>query len=387
MSGYSRRAASSATFLLCYTFYMLDGLFVRKSNYDRVDSILKRENFAFTSDDVTSFLNGNQKGLRYGNKVLIVNEACIFQKRFLKIVIDGTYRTYNLFKRQVKITEALQEDKNFDSRTLAVVRSSVKPPVPYAIFETLDEGDGFGFMHDNLSFYEKFTEQEMEKLVETMYKFHEAGANVNQKTIKLARDIPPRLKTYVKEADKLLGTRVVHKKKDGSETKEQVGTLIAQYMGITDVKSRVSNAFQQNFVRIRAMESSNYFLVHADMQIDNVYRHNNGDFELIDFEWVGRTKNHAVAIMYDYGNLRARAWSSKRFQLMLDGTMINVGARYKYSPDLVKAGLTLGKLRSSLMMARFHLDFTNTVKEDKRTEGQYYDMYPRTIATLAEVLK
>ncbi|HEY4493726.1 MAG TPA: hypothetical protein VJB98_03850 [Candidatus Paceibacterota bacterium] len=366
---------------------MLDGLFVRKANYDRVDSILKRENFAFTSDDVTSFLKGNQKGLRYGNKVLLRNEAGIFQKRFLKIVIDGTYRTYNLFKRQVKITEALQEDKNFDSRTLAVVRSSVKPPVPYAIFETLDEGDGFGFMHDNLSFYEKFTEQEMEKLVETMYKFHEAGANVNQKTIKLARDIPPRLKTYVKEADKLLGTRVVHKKKDGSETKEQVGTLIAQYMGITDVKSRVSNAFQQNFVRIRAMESSNYFLVHADMQIDNVYRHNNGDFELIDFEWVGRTKNHAVAIMYDYGNLRARAWSSKRFQLMLDGTMINVGARYKYSPDLVKAGLTLGKLRSSLMMARFHLDFTNTVKEDKRTEGQYYDMYPRTIATLAEVLK
>ena len=131
-----------------------------------------------------------------------------------------------------------------------------------------------------------------------------------------------------------------------------------------------------------------FHFVHADMQIDNIYRHPNGDFELLDFEWVGRTKSPSIAIMFDYGNLRARAWSSPTFQKMLDSMMLEVGQKfYPHMEEMIKAGLTLGILRSSLLMSRYHLDYVNTVKKDKRTEGDYFSMFPKTIAALESMLE
>jgi hypothetical protein len=108
---------------------------------------------------------------------------------------------------------------------------------------------------------------------------------------------------------------------------------------------------------------------------------------LLDFEWVSRSDNPVIAIMYDYGNLRARAWSCPSFQAMLDKTMLEVGKKYYENIDIIKAGLNLGILRSSLLMCRYRLDFKNTTKNDKRTEEDYQNMYPITIASLASIIK
>ncbi len=103
------------------------------------------------------------------------------------------------------------------------------------------------------------------------------------------------------------------------------------------------------------------------------------------FRQVGKSHSPLIAIMYDYGNLRARAWSSSHFQELLDSAMIDIGKTY-YNQEWVVAGLKLGMVRSSLIMSRYHLDFENTVAKDKCTESEYNNMYPKTIASLIKGL-
>ncbi len=371
--------------MLCLQYMW--GLFIQKANQKRISVILKKEGFIYTDHTVANLLKGNEKGIRYGNVVLLRNENGTQTKRFIKIILDGKWKTYQLFKRQVKITAALHDGKNYKSPTLTVIRCSLTPPVPYVIFETLEDGNGFGFMHDTPAFYERFTESEMQKIVEVMYAFHRAGFNVERSTLKLTRPIPSKLGFYKKECNEWLDTRITHKTKEGQEMTKRVEELLAMYMGISDVRARIMQALEKNFVQVQASKTTEgSYLVHADMQIDNVYKHANGDFELLDFEWVGRSDNPIVPILFDYGNLRARAWSSLLFQEMLDKAMLEIGKMF-YPEEVVKAGIMLGTLRSSLLMSRYHMDFINTVKKDKRAEEDYFTMFPLTIDALAQTLR
>ena len=271
---------------------------------------------------------------------------------------------------------------------MAVLRSSLTPPVPYAIFETREDGDGFGFMHDTPAFYERFSTEDMVRLVKVLYGFHRSGFDIDPNILTLTRKMSAQLSHYQREFKKLLDTRILHRAADGTETTASVEQLLVRYTGLPDVRTRISLVLEKNFTFVGSSRASKgVYLVHADMQIDNVYRHRDGEFELLDFEWVGRSDNPVVAIMFDYGNLRARAWSSPSFQFTLDTVMVDVGKHiYSGAEDMLRAALILGTLRSSLLMSRFHLDFENTVKKDKRSEEEYFAMYPSTVAALARVL-
>lgn len=367
---------------------MFWGLFIRKANFKQIESVLKKEGFSYTNDDIENLLKGNQKGVRYGNAVLSRNEGGTNYFRFFKVILDGKWRTYQLFRRQVRITEALHKDKRFTSPTMSVLRFSFTPPLPYAIFETREDGPGYGFMHDRPESYDNFAEQDMRRLVEVLYTFHLSGLETELGTLKLTRHISSDLRTYMKEFNKLFDTKITHKTKEGREVTQKVEQLLITYTGKSDIRSKIMRIFENNFNNIEKSKIKNgLYLVHADMQIDNIYRHPNGDFEFLDFEWVGRTDSPVVAIMYDYGNLRARAWSSLTFQKMLDKMMLDVGQKfYPNETEMIKAGLVLGTLRSSLMMSRYHLDYINTVKKDKRSEEDYYIMFSRTITALESVL-
>jgi len=78
-------------------------LFLKKANRSHIEQILKNEGFIYSQQDINNLLKGNQKGTRYGNIVLSRKENGIHKKRFLKIVLDGRWKTFTLFRRQVKI--------------------------------------------------------------------------------------------------------------------------------------------------------------------------------------------------------------------------------------------------------------------------------------------
>jgi hypothetical protein len=367
---------------------ILNYFLLRKANDRSVLNILKKEGFIYTPQDIENILKGNQKGVRYGNIVLIRNENGQECKRFLKIVIDGTIKTFKLFRRQVEITDALDRDEGYKFPTIKVIKYSFNESVPYAIFETRENGEGFGFMNDNPQFYEKFSENDMEKLVDVIYSFHNAGLNISKNIWKYTQNISSNIGKYKNDAKKLLETVINHKLESGNLIQKPVKELIENYLGCKNLEKIVFDIFDKNWEYVNSSKFDNsHYLVHADMQIDNIYKHENGDFELLDFEWVGRSDSPIIAIMYDYGNLRARAWSSTSFQQMLDRKMLEIGKRYYKDINIINSGLVLGKLRSSLMMCRFHLDFTNTVKKDKRTEEDYRNMYPKTLSDFGEVIK
>ncbi|MDQ5962700.1 MAG: hypothetical protein QG653_507 [Patescibacteria group bacterium] len=362
-------------------------LFLRKATKDHIQTILEKEKFVYTQETIDGLLKGNQKGVRYGNVVLEREENGVWRKRFFKVVIDGTLRTYRLFRRQVEITDALHKDKHNTFPNIAVIAHSFETPVPYAIFETREQGETFGFMHDSSAFYETFKEDDMNRLVEAIYSFHKAGQTFDVSIWKYTRPISSSLTFYIHEAHELLTTKIKHKTKDGVFVENTVDEILSKTFALEHVEKHVAEIFTREWQKVIASqaERKNY-LVHADMQIDNVYRHPDNTFELIDFEWVGKSDNPVVAIMYDYGNLRARAWSSPNFQALLDTAMLEHGVKH-YDASIVKSGITLGKLRSSLMMSRFHLDYHNTVKKDKRTEEDYNAMYPKTLSSLESVLR
>lgn len=368
---------------------MLEEFFIQKANHKHISTLLKKEGFLYTDEDITKLLKGNEKGVRYGNAVLTRNENGTQQKRFIKIVLDGKRKTYLPFKRQVEISAALHADEKYNFPTLAVIHYSLTPPVPYAIFETRESGDNFGFMHDTPECYEQFTQPEIQKLVRVLYAFHRAGFDIQKNVLKLARPMSSKLGFYKNEFNKLLDKKIVHKTKEGREVKERVEKLLIVYTGIHEIRTRLMQILEKCFTQVRASKNdSSFYLVHADMQIDNIYKHADGGFELLDFEWVGKADNPVIAIAFDYGNLRARAWSSPSFQQMLDTTMLEIGMElYPNSEKMLGAALSLGIVRSSLMMSRFHMDVLNTVKKDRRTEKDYFEMYPKTIDALVAGLK
>src|SRR5680860_78151 len=120
--------------------YLLKFLFLKKANYSRINKILKKENFIYTSQDIKNLLKGNQKGIRYGNIVFERNENNQKQKCFFKIMIDGTMRTYKSFCRQVEVADLLHKDKKITSPTMAVIQYSLNSSTPYAMFETRENG-------------------------------------------------------------------------------------------------------------------------------------------------------------------------------------------------------------------------------------------------------
>lgn len=366
---------------------MLREFLIKKVTPDRLRKVLDKEHFIYTEQNVSDILKGNQKGIRYGNSVLSRTENGENHSRFFKVIIDGKRRTYRLFRRQVEMSKALHIDKNFIAPTMKVIKSSFKPPLPYAIFETREDGDGFGFMNDIPSEYENLTKQEIQKLVETLYSFHFAGFDIDTATLKHTQEISLRLGHYKKDFSKLLAKKIIHKTKEGIELYETVEKLLERYTHISDIHSKLMNILENAWKYVRSSQAKNgYYLVHADMQIDNIYKHKDGTFELIDFEWVGRSKSPVISIMYDYGNIRARAWSSPRFQKLLDEAMFDIGLRLYKNKELVDIAMILGIVRSSLMMSCYHMDFENTVKKDKRTEDDYYQMYPKTLSAFAQGL-
>ncbi len=365
---------------------MLTWLFLRKANSNRIKQILNKEGFIYTMEDVESLLKGNQKGVRYGNIVLSRKEIGAEEKRFLKLVLDGTWRTFKLFRRQVEVTRALANDDKYAFRKLSVKSFSLKGPVPYAIFETREEGNDFGFMHDKPEYYEKFSEEDVLNLVKVIYGFHLFGKNVGRGILKHTQKISSKARDYRREVEKNLTKVITHKFSDGSVKKEKVENLLEEYTLVSNIGERVMEVFEKNWKSVNPSKD-NIYLVHADMALDNVYKHKDGAFEPLDFEWVGYADNPVVPIMYDYGNLRARAWSSPSFQLMLDKSMLEEGVRQYGDENMVKAALHLGVLRSGIMMCRYHMDINNTVKKDRRTEKDYFEMFPKTVSSIANLLK
>lgn len=73
---------------------------------------------------------------------------------------------------------------------------------------------------------------------------------------------------------------------------------------------------------IKNEEGKKEVLVHGDLAPNNLYVYDNGEVEFLDLEWSGTCSNEALAMITDFGNLRARAWNNKEFREALDAAIL-----------------------------------------------------------------
>ena len=59
-------------------------------------------------------------------------------------------------------------------------------------------------------------------------------------------------------------------------------------------------------------------MTHGDLSPSNIYVADSGEITFLDREWTGASGNKLLALIYDYGNLRARSWNNKEFRETLD---------------------------------------------------------------------
>lgn len=107
-------------------------------------------------------------------------------------------------------------------------------------------------------------------------------------------------------------------------------------------------------------------LVHGDMAPNNLYIFDSGEVELLDLEWIGVCQNKALAMVLDFGNLRARSWTNEKFRMALDDELLKI-YKERNQEELGKAVIRMSILRSHLMLSGF---FENYDWDKQKTAEQ-----------------
>ncbi|MCL5006674.1 MAG: hypothetical protein M1153_00795 [Patescibacteria group bacterium] len=150
--------------------------------------------------------------------------------------------------------------------------------------------------------------------------------------------------------------------------------VIERRLGITDLKGKTKKILDNCEPIIDTKANRKISLIHGDMAPNNLYVFDSGDVEFLDLEWVGTFKNSAIAMIFDFGNLRARSWKNQRFRKLLDETLIE--AYRKEDKELLgKTIVRLSILRSHTLLSGFFENYAypkqkNPIQARRRKETE-----------------
>ena len=102
------------------------------------------------------------------------------------------------------------------------------------------------------------------------------------------------------------------------------------------------------------------FMTHGDLSPSNIYVADSGGITFLDREWTGASGNKLLALIYDYGNLRARSWNNKEFRETLDDEL-----KKQLGDEAGKTVISLGILRSHCNLAGFFENYPLEVQENE----------------------
>lgn len=204
-------------------------------------------------------------------------------------------------------------------------------------------------MHEaNLS--EKMDEGEKESEITTSLQNHGQPEDMEE----ILENIPDEYKQYLNRDNKEFGVM-------------PLWMTMEKRLGSVDLRSKVEELFNKYEETVKAFQQEDkHFLVHGDSCPRNTFYRDSGEVEFSDWGHAGVTKNELLALIYDFGNMRARAWNNKEYREALDQAVIkhyhDLGQE-----DAGKAVVALGILRSHCCLAGF---FENYDASKQRLEQQ-----------------
>lgn len=121
------------------------------------------------------------------------------------------------------------------------------------------------------------------------------------------------------------------------------------------------------------------YITHGDLAPNNLYVKNDNDIIFIDREWTGISKNKFLAMIYDYGNLRARSWNNEEFRNGLDRSIME----RLDDKEAAQAVIDLGILRSHALLAGFMENYD----KEKQLDSEQKERKESTEKDLLKIFK
>lgn len=298
-------------------------------------------------------------------------------ERFLKIPVSDNLEVDEPFRCQVLVGRFLKERTQIKTRGVVKANTDRAAGMLYAIMETFgkDEAEiGFIAGPEDMKL---LTEREAKSCIETMFQLQ--GIRVEGMPKDVRESLADCGAMYDDVAENILETmdEEVTALDSPRESSEPYHQVLNRRFGTKSFKENVQELLEYARSIIEQEDDGEPTLLHGDLSPDNLYVYNNGEVEFLDHEWTGFSRNRAVATLYDYGNLRARAWNNPVFQNALDDELLSA-YRERGEEKLGKAVVSLGILRSHAGLSKFFENYEprkqKRAKEKERREATERDI-------------
>lgn len=329
---------------------------------ERVYQVLTEQNFIVGDMERKIVKKRTTNGRRYFFMVAKRIEGNKIIKRFIKIPENNTKKLLLPFQRQIEIAKYIKANQIINTRGVVSSNFDPRKGIPFVIMETFPTHQSkIGFIEGDKG-VELLGIREAKKTIEQLHRFHSISIqSLPVRLKKILKIYPGDYKGFRREVFRYLNKKV--KPLDSKGKAEPFHKVLERRLGISDVKNKAKELLTRLETIIDSKPNRVPSIVHGDMAPNNFYVFNYGNIELLDLEWVGVFKNKAIAMILDFGNLRARSWRNEKFRNALDDELIKT-YRAQGKEKLGKAIVQLSILRSHIQLSGFFENYKRTKQKD-----------------------
>lgn len=319
----------------------------------RILKVLDEQLF-IVGDRERDLIERRSKSIRYFFMVAKRNEGEKLVDRFIKIPQNNTKKLLEPFTRQIKFSEYIKNHTSLKTRGIIDSNLDPKKGTPFAVIETFPgEKSKIGFIEGSDK-VEMLGEGEAKNIIRDLEVFHRIDFDALPKELKKITRIKTKGKgfDYIKKSvNRALSYKVLPLDSVGKK-KIVLHKLLEKRTGISDFKKIIIETLSKIERKVNEKKNSGKYVIHGDMAPNNLYVYNDGEVEFLDLEWVSLFENKVVAMVYDFGNMRIRAWKNKKFREALDAELLRVYKK-RGEEDLAKIIIGLSILRSNVIFSGF----------------------------------
>lgn len=328
----------------------------------KVYQVLAEQNFIIGNTERNIVQERTANNRRYFFMVAKRREGKTTVDRFIKIPENSTKKLLLPFQRQIEMAKYLKTHRVINTRGIVASNYDSKKGVPFVVMETFPTHQSkVGFIEGDKG-VELLGVREARQVISQLHKFHSIRLQSLPASLKkILKIYPGDYKSLRREVFRYLNKKV--KPSDGTGEAEPFHKVLERRLGIPDVKNKAKDSLARLEAIIDSKSNNFPSIVHGDMAPNNFYVFNSGEIELLDLEWAGVFKNKAIAMILDFGNLRARSWSNEKFRNALDDTLIKI-YRAKGLEEIGRAIVQLSILRSHIQLSGFFENYARPKQKD-----------------------
>ena len=322
---------------------------------NKVYKVLREQKFVINKREEKLIQKRTTNGRRYFFMTGKRKEKGELVERFIKIPANNTQKLLLPFKRQIEIAKYIEKNNVISTRKVVASNSDPKQGVPYVILETFPTGRSqIGFVERDKNVNLLGTKEAKNAIDQTL-KFHSISPESLPSKLKSLLEVyPGDYKNLRLRILKYLNKKV--NPLDGKNQPEPFHKVLERRLGMEDIKNKIKELLVESRSIIDSEVNHTASLVHGDLKPDNLYVFDSGEVELLDLELVGISYNKAIAMMIDFGNLRARSWNNKKFRETLDKELLRI-YNSRGQEELGKTVLKLSILMPHMVISAYFEDY------------------------------